>query len=233
MKFAVPKLIKNDTVMRTAEIVSKRMLELRPQDTIDLALRMMDDLKLQHLPVVDDGHLVGIVKEDELLNFDASLTIESANASITLVELQEDAPYLDALKMFTLTRLTVLPVNGVDGYVGSILWEDILDCFAQLSGAKETGAMLIIEMRARDYSLAQLAQIIEGNDAKILSVELRQYPESQMLDVEVKLNTTNVGGVLQTLHRYDYFVRKVYHQQDLGDDIMQKRYEELMNYINL
>lgn len=219
--------------MRTAEIVTKRMIELRPQDTIDLGLRMLEDLKLNHLPVVDGTHLVGVVSEDELLNYDSNLTIEEANVPITLVELQEDAPYLEALKMFNLSHLTVIPVTGVDGYVGSILWEDIIECFAQLSSAKDTGAMLIIEMNARDYSLAQLAQIIEGNDAKILSVELRQYHDSEMLDVEVKLNTTNVSGVLQTLHRYSYNVRQVYHQQDLGDDILQKRYDELMHFINM
>ena len=218
--------------MRAAKLVSKLLIEVRPTDTVDLALRIADDNKLEHLPLVDNDHLVGVITEDDLFNVDATLTIEQANVPVKLVEVQEDMHYFEAIKLFGVTQLSVLPVKGVDGYLGSITKDTILEAIEQTSGVQTAGATVILEMNPRDYSLVQIAQIVEGNDARILATQIQAYPERDKIDVTLKLNTANIGGLLQTFARYNYFIKATYQENNV-DDIIQKRYDELMNYINM
>lgn len=218
--------------MRAAKLVSKLLIEVRPTDTVDLALRIADDNKLEHLPLVDNDHLVGVIAEDDLFNVDATLTIEQANVPVKLVEVQEDMHYFEAIKLFGVTQLSVLPVKGVDGYLGSITKDTILEAIEQTSGVQTAGATVILEMNPRDYSLVQIAQIVEGNDARVLATQIQAYPERDKIDVTLKLNTANIGGLLQTFARYNYFIKATYQENNV-DDIIQKRYDELMNYINM
>jgi len=218
--------------MRAAKLVSNIMIEVRPTDTVDLALRILDDHKLRHLPLVDNDHLVGVIAEDDLLNSDASLSIEQANIPVKLVEIQEDLHYFEAVKLFGIANTTIIPVKGEDGYVGSITKDAILEALQATAGVKDQGSVVILEMNPRDYSLVQLSQIAEGNDAKVLALQINQYPERDKIDVTLKLNTANIGGFLQTLSRYNYFVKASFQENNV-DDIIQKRYDELMNFINM
>ena len=218
--------------MRAVKLVSNIMIEVRPTDTVDLALRILDDHKLRHLPLVDNDHLVGVIAEDDLLNADTSITIEQANIPVKLVEIQEDLHYFEAVKLFGVANTTVIPVKGEDGYLGSITKDGILEALQATAGVKEQGSVVILEMNPRDYSLVQLSQIAEGNDARILALQINQYPERNKIDVTLKLNTINIGGFLQTLARYNYFIKASFQENNV-DDIIQKRYDQLMNFINM
>lgn len=130
-------------------------------------------------------------------------------------------------------KLTVLPVlDENENYLGLIPLTSLLQQFSILAATREPGGIIVLEMNELDYSLSQIAQIVEGNDGKILSCYLNSLPESTRIEVTVKVNKTDISGILQTFNRYNYTVKASFHQSEFSDD-MKNRFDSFMNYINI
>ncbi len=83
-----------------------------------------------------------------------------------------------------------------------------------------------------DYSLAEIARHIEGNDAKVLSASVTNFEDSRTVEVSLKINQTDIHGIVQTLQRYDYTIKAFYDAPTYEDDL-KRRYDELMRYLNI
>jgi hypothetical protein len=94
------------------------------------------------------------------------------------------------------------------------------------------GGIIVLEMSQNDYNLTEIAQIVESNDAKILSLFLASHSDSTRLNVVIKLNKTEIGGVLQTFDRYGYYVKFSFNDEEDRDDL-RENYDSLMNYLNI
>ena len=93
-----------------------------------------------------------------------------------------------------------------------------------------TGGILVLEVSQSDYSMAQIGQIVESNNAKILSSTILSNPASTNLDVTLKINQEDLTAIIRTFERYDYVVKAEY-QNGMGSDDLKWRYDALMNYL--
>ncbi|MEN8811114.1 MAG: acetoin utilization protein acuB, partial [Flavobacteriales bacterium] len=84
----------------------------------------------------------------------------------------------------------------------------------------------------KDYSLSQIAQIVESNNARILSSFITSSDDSSQIDVTIKLNKKELGAILQTFQRYDYAVIETYQKDDDFDEL-KNRFDNLMNLLDL
>ena len=87
-------------------------------------------------------------------------------------------------------------------------------------------------MNEHDYTMTQIARIVEENNAKILSSYITSLPDSTQIEVTLKINTTDLDRIIQTFNRYDYIVKASYQKGRLQEDL-KKRYDELMNFLNM
>jgi len=91
---------------------------------------------------------------------------------------------------------------------------------------------VVLEVLPQDYSLSDIARIIEYNDAKVLGVFTFEIEGKNELEVHLKLNTTILKNILATLERYNYKVTQYFSREDLIDDL-DTRYESLMKFLDL
>jgi hypothetical protein len=87
-------------------------------------------------------------------------------------------------------------------------------------------------MNIHDYSMSEIAQIVETNNRKILNSFVNSFDDSTKIEVTIKLNTVDIDPVLQTFMRYNYQVKATYTEKDLNDNLSD-RYNSLMNYLNI
>jgi hypothetical protein len=128
-------------------------------------------------------------------------------------------------------KLSVLPVlNDNDEYLGCISVYGIMSVLSNFGSMKEHGGILVLEMNQVDYSLAQIAQIVESNNAKILSSYSTSNEESTHTEVTLKINTSNLTSIIRTFERYDYQVKAAYQDKDAEEDLRQ-RFDALMNFM--
>ena len=106
--------------------------------------------------------------------------------------------------------------------------------FIEASPAEEktAGGIIILELNTNDYSLVQIAQIVESNDAKILSSYITSNIDSTKIELTIKINTEDLSGILQTFFRYNYNVKASFHLGDYTRDL-KNRFEEFIHYLNI
>jgi hypothetical protein len=126
-----------------------------------------------------------------------------------------------------------LPVlDRQENYLGVISAQELLQLLAETSGLNESGSVLVLEMNANDYTLAQIAQIVESNHAKILNLFVSNIPDSTKIQVNLRINQQNLSAIIRTFERYDYQVLASFQDSQQPDEL-QDRYQELMHYLSM
>ena len=130
-------------------------------------------------------------------------------------------------------KLTLLPVvDDKNQYIGVITLDQLVYKFSQLTAVLNPGGIIILEINVNDYILTQIAQIVESNDAKILSLYLTPHADSTKMEVTLKINKRDITPILQTFNRYNYVVKATFSEEDLLDDL-QDRYDSLLRYLDV
>ncbi len=195
----------------------------------------MDVYRVSHIPVVNDSKYLGLVS-DKLI-YDLNLVdepIEKELDKLNTTHVHVDQHIFElAIVMYKL-KISVLPVlNTGHYYVGSITLYDLARRFASLFSLHEPGGVLVIETTPTEYSMSQISQIVESNDVKILSFFIDRKPGINNLDLILKLNSEELSGVVQTLTRYNYFVKAIYQDRSMLNDLYQDRFDQFMKFMNI
>ncbi len=220
--------------MIAKELISDGILPLKTSDTGKTALSWMEDLRLLHLPLVENGKLLGLVSEFDIYAFNR-FDEEMGSHSLSLHK-----PYVydyqhiyDVLKLVQLHRLSLVPVvDTEEQYLGSITLQTLLEHFALSLSVNEPGGIIVLGMNVHDYVLSEIARIVESNDSKILSLIVQTELDSTRLQLTLKLNKRDIASVLQTFNRFNYNVLASFGAEDDFDDL-KERYESLMTYLRI
>jgi acetoin utilization protein AcuB len=220
--------------MIAKHLISETLFPLKTTDTGGYALTMMDDLKVSHLPVVNDMEYLGLVSDADILAMN-NPEEPLGNSALTMskVSVQDYQHVYDVIKVFSSGNLSLLPVlNEKNIYIGSILLQDLVHKLSEIIAIDNPGGIIILEMNDKDYLLTEIAQIVESNDAKILSLFLTSYPNSTKLEVTLKVNRIDIGAILQTFTRYNYTIKASF-TENTYDDGLQERFDSFMKYLNV
>lgn len=220
--------------MLAKDLITDEIPPLKTSDTGLMVINWMDEFKVSHLPIVNNHEYLGLISDTDIL--DLNITDEEIGKhKLSLIRpfVKGNQHVYEVIKMISNMKLTVLPVlDENENYLGLIPLTGLLQQFSILAATREPGGIIVLEMNELDYSLSQIAQIVEGNDGKILSCYLNSLPESTRIEVTVKVNKTDISGILQTFNRYNYTVKASFHQSEFSDD-MKNRFDSFMNYINI
>lgn len=220
--------------MLAKDLITDEIPPLKTSDTGLMVINWMDEFKVSHLPIVNNHEYLGLISDTDIL--DLNITDEEIGKhKLSLIRpfVKENQHVYEVIKMISNMKLSVLPVlDENENYLGLIPLTSLLQQFSILAATREPGGIIVLEMNELDYSLSQIAQIVEGNDGKILSCYLNSLPDSTRIEVTLKINKTDISGILQTLNRYNYTVKASFHQSEFSDD-MKNRFDSFMNYINI
>lgn len=216
-------------------LIKQGITPLKPMDSAAVALSWMDDYKVAHLPVVDNMEFQGLISEKDIFessDFDAPVSEQKIPLSQNYVLNHQH--FFEVIRMMAEDNLTLVPVLDQNKhYLGSITLKTMVDYMAEMTAVRNPGGVIVLEMSTKDYSISEIAQIVESNDAKILSLSLTSHSDSTKLEVTLKLNKMDIGAVLQTFNRYEYQVKASYSKTNDESDDLRERYDSLMKYLNI
>jgi len=221
--------------MVAKEMVSEVIPALRTSDTGLTALNWMDIFKVTHLPIVNDKEFLGLISENDI--YDLNMPEEPlGNHYLSLLRpyAQDTQHVFEIMELASRLKLSLVPVlDERKNYLGVISLTDLLHYFADLSALKNPGGIVVIELNSNDYSFSQIAQIVEGNDAKILGAYITSNPDSVKMELTLKLNVTDLTSIKQTFYRYNYTVLGSYMTHDDEEDLLEDRFNTLLKYLNI
>jgi len=221
--------------MRAKHILSDIVPNLKTSDTGVRALNWMEVFRVSHLPIVNNKEFLGLISDTDI--YDLNMADEPiGNHKLSLIRpfVKGEQHIYEVVDVVSNLKLTVVPVlDDKNHYMGLITLMDLVNYFAELSAFKTPGGILVFELNVNDYSLSEIAQIVEGNDAKILSTYVTQPDESMKLDVTIKVNRTDISSLIQAFNRYDYIIKASFMDENVIDTMFKNRYDEFMRYLEI
>ncbi len=220
--------------MIALNLINDAIIPLRTTDNGYLGMQMMDEYKVEHLPITDQSEYLGIISELDLLNSnDPEMAIENHVLSEGRLYVYEDQPIHDVIEIATEHNLTLIPViSRKNQYIGAITLKSLIQQFNQFLSPQINGSIIVIEVNGNDYSLAQIAQIVEYNDARILNIYTIANPDSIKINVVIKVNKQDIGAIIQTFNRYNYIIKEHFLKEQSFDELHDK-YDEFMTWLNV
>lgn len=220
--------------MIAREIISDEIPPLKHTDTGEIALRWMDEFKVSHLPVLKNGNFVGLISESDVLDkMDLEETLDKLFDHLPRPYVMANAHIYEVLYRVAEHKITVIPILEEDEtYLGCTSVHQLVMLIANTGSIKETGGIIVLEVNRLDYSLAQIAQIVESNNARILSSYIMSVPDSTKLEVTLKINQIELDRIIRTFERYDYVISASF-QKGKFDDDLQLRYESLLKFLKM
>lgn len=220
--------------MFASELISNVIPPLKTSDTVQKALDRMSEFKLYHLPIVNESQFFGLISEEDLIEVrDQQTPIGSLSLSIINSFVFENAHVYDVIRVFSQLQLSLVPVLDMNkNYLGIVSINNLLAYTADTYAVKEQGGIVVLAIGNRHNSLAHMAQIVEADNAQILSSYVSSFPDSTRLEVTLKINKTELSSIIASFERYDYEVKAVFNNTQ-SDNGSADRFNSFMNYLNV
>lgn len=221
--------------MIAQELLSDVVPPIRLTDSGQKALNWMEIFRVSHLPVVDGKRLLGVISDKIIYDLNIiERSIGDYSDHLLSPFVRANQHIFEVIQIVSSQKLSAIPVLDIYGqYAGVITVLDLAQKFAGLVAVDEPGGVIVLELNSIDYSLSQIAQIIEGNDAKILSFYVSPVSDSKKLTVTLKINLVDLSAIIQTFVRYDYNIVAVYMDNSSIKEIYEDRLDQLMKYMNM
>jgi CBS domain-containing protein len=215
------------------EIIIKEIPVLKPGDSGFRAAVLMEDLKLKHLPIVNGGNYICLLSEKDIFSM-GNQEDPIGNSGFFAPCIGEESSLLEVLQIMSKNSLTLLPVVRENGeYLGSVTLPVLMEGLNELCNTSSKGALIAIETTQQEYVLSQIIRLIESNNAMVLSFFTGFLPETDRQILLFKIDLENASPVLRSLERFDFRVIYSSQRQQLPDETLKKRLDELMFYLEM
>jgi acetoin utilization protein AcuB len=156
-----------------------------PETTFPEAFQLIREKGIRHLPVVDEGKLVGVAARTDLLHASPSMatTLSVFEMNFLLANLHvrevmstppvtvsEDAPLEEAARVMVENKIGCLPVMRDGELAGLITETDIFEVFVEILGGEEASLRVTVRVPDVRGELARLAGVIARLGGNICSV---------------------------------------------------------------
>lgn len=147
--------------------------------------------------------------------------------------LYEHYHILETIREFMKVDKKELPTVDEDGfYIGICSLKDVQFHFHRTLGLIEGGSLVVIETEIQNYSLVDIARIVEGNQAKVMTQYVSSHPNTKKIEVTLILNISDISDVIATFERFDYKVLYTSVATD-KDDFLKERYDSFMHFLDI
>lgn len=220
--------------MLAKDLISDEIPALRTSDSAVEALNWMEVFRISHLPIVNNEEFLGLISETDIFDLNnPSEAIGNHKLSLLQPSVKCDQHIYEIMEVASRLKLTVVPVLDYNNkFLGVIQMTDLLHYFAKLSAIEKPGGIIVLETTQSDYSMTEISQIVESNDAKILSMYVNTLEDSTKLEITLKLNITDITSIIQTFNRYEYNIKASFMEYDEQDDLYNDRYDQFMRYLS-
>jgi len=219
--------------MKIHDYIVKEIKPLTLQQTVKEAQDLCAPLPISHVIIVENNRLLGCFFEGDIFTIEETeKQLSEFGYLLQHFHATEDTTHLELLKIFAENDANIIPVIDKSlKYVGYYELADVLDVFANSPFFYDDSELLVIEKSKKDISMAEVAQIVEANNATLLGMYISSETEQKTV-VTLKIITNELNEMIQTFRRYDYHVITK-HDDDSYLEELKDRSAYLQKYLNM
>jgi Mg/Co/Ni transporter MgtE len=205
---------------------------IETQETIGAVQDFFDDLTFSHFPIIEEGIFIGSIAADDIETFDSDKKVTDYRYTLEHFFARTNMIWLDVLGVFAKNHTNLVPILDENNkYIGYYEIEDVIKFFHETTFLKEQGAIIIISKNSIDYSMSQIAQIVESNNGKLLGLFISNS-DINTIEVTLKISVGSLNEIIQTFRRYNYDIISE-HNEDNYINSLKERSDYLDKYLNM
>jgi predicted transcriptional regulator len=218
--------------MMASAFIDPSIVPLKISDSVAVAIDFFKEFSVRQLPVVQDNICIGILSLDEIEEELADIPVlDFINLNYSFAS-NYDHIY-EVMRAISEQSLTLFPIiDENNNYLGCITLASLFKNYINCAAFSQPGSIVVLEMDKKNYSLAEIARIVESENKVILSSLLSSNAESDRLEITLKLNSAQIQNLLSTFERFGYNIKATFDEEDVKDTL-KNRYESLMTYLNV
>lgn len=201
-------------------------------DSLKEVIHFFTHSTYSHVAITEEGSFMGLLGEADLDSFQETSPVEEFRYQLEVFSVTPEATWLDVLQVFSRNGSNILPVvDDKKRVLGYFDLNDIVDLFTDMPFFTEPGAILVVARAMKDYSFSEVAQIVEGNNTRLLGAFISTI-DNETAQITLKISDSNINEVLQTFRRYDYEVLSGSTDDKFLEELRQ-RSDYLDKYLNV
>lgn len=214
------------------DFLNTNIKALRTTDSVADAQDLFAEYPFSHFPVLEDGVYIGCADAEDTELMDIEKTMDDMRYSFDRFFVRDTTIWLDVLEVFAKNETNLVPVLSEDNkYLGYYEITDIIKFFDQTPFLKEQGGILVVEKGLTEYSMSEVAQIVESNNGRLLGLFISEA-EMHKVQITLKISMGGLSEIIQTFRRYNYDIITE-HQEDAYLNTLKDRSDYLDKYLNI
>ena len=221
--------------MRAEELINQTIPPLKTSDTVEKALSWMDEFRVSQLPVVKSRKFLGLITEQDILDFDTfDAIVSDINYNFHDTSVLANKHFYDVMKVAVRDNVQVVAVlDEADEFQGVITVNDAIAALSQMFAMQGPGGIVVLSMPERDYSLTHISRLIEAEDAKIISAYVTPHEgDPRSIKLTLKINRNDLMRIISALERHNYNVVAEFDEVATNPG-NQDRLDLLFRYLNV
>lgn len=206
--------------MLVRDIMTAHPISVAPEASIHDAFLLMQENQIRHLPVMQEGKLLGMVSNRDIRWVVSAFVTPSLedlkHQSIErlmvrpVLTVDEDQPIEEAARIMRTHKVgSLMVVNAQDEVVGIATGIDLLDAIIEMTGVHQPSSRLEVELSNEAGELAKISQALADLGINIVSV-LTSQVDGQTQRFLFRIQTMHGRATAQTLREMGF--RVVYPQ---------------------
>lgn len=206
---------------------------LKSNDTISHAIQVMQDAYIRAVPVInEEDDYLGMIVEDDLLDINDHQQ-PLVNFISEIKAISADEHFLNIIKYNQFAHhLIVAVVQDGQKYLGATSESSIVQFLSQDRSIEEQGGIIILEIKSINYSMVEIAKIVESNNASIIHSFISNSKDAENILVSLKINKPDLKDIMLSFERFNYKTIAVFHVSGFEEGL-KERYDSLMVYLNM
>ncbi len=167
--------------MQVKNQMAKKVVTISPDTGILRAIEIMHEKSIRHLPVVEEGELVGLVTEGDLRQASLLSLVDKVSIEDVMVKkpvtISPEASIEEAAKLIYRHKIGGLPVVAGKKLVGILTIVDILAAFIQLLGILKSSSRIDVILGQRAHAFEEVSAIFRKHKTEIISLGMSNHKD--------------------------------------------------------
>lgn len=195
--------------MKVKNWMNKNVVTISPDAGLRDAIEIMHHHSIRHLPVVENGTMLGFVTESNLRQYLLTDMLNDLTTSdvmiINPITVDSNASIDYAAKLIHEYKIGGLPVLEKRKLVGIITITDILGAFIELLGLLEESTRLDVLLNEKHGSIDDVLKLIRDMGSKIISVGV-DTQSSRRKVYYIRLEKSEIDPIIEKIEQQGHKV---------------------------
>jgi acetoin utilization protein AcuB len=196
--------------MKVKKRMAKKLVTTRKDATVADAINLMKRHSIRHLPVVEEGELVGWVTERDIREAYLASLIEQVSMGDIMIKdpvtVSPEANLEEAAELLYRHGIGGLPVVAKGKLVGVITAADIMAAFIEVMGILRESSRIDVLLGGKPHALENVSKIIRGHGSEIISVGMSAHEDRTKRVYYLRLTKCDVHALAKKIEAGGYKV---------------------------